>query len=270
MNTLDAARRFADSLHPYSTALLKCFIDASGRKRITQVGSGTYIRVGNTYGILTAQHCVAALTGDYVLGLNAGREGVEHNFLIPKDSLAITNIALPTNDEFGPDLAFITIAEWEKVSQIAASKAFFDLKSHQDAMLNDPPAAERSIWYMCGVLNESLIEGRSEAGFKKMFQFEDYCAAGGADRIYQHDGYDYIEMHFEATSLDPFPRSFAGMSGGGLWQVPAAPGPTGDLEQEGFYLSGVIFFQGVTEDGKRFLRAHGRHSVYHHCLMALL
>jgi len=266
---IQAAEQISIRLQPYCTVLLKLFIDPDGRKRAVQVGSGTLIRVGMTHGILTAFHCTVPLKGDYLLGLSAAPEGSAHNFTLEPRMLNIIPIAEPIDDERGPDLAFITIADWHKVETVKASKAFYDLLPDRDVILNDPPPLDRSLWYLCGVPYERIESVPAEAGFETMFQFQHLCGAGGIDRTFERDGFDYAEMDVLPAPDDPPPSSFEGMSGGGLWQVPVAPAQGVAFSAVNHYLSGVIYYQGVTSTGTRYVRSHFRRSIYDHVLSAL-
>jgi len=265
----EAARQIAERLRPYSTVLLKLFVDQERRRRLELVGSGTYVSIGNTYGILTAHHSAATLTGQYALGLSVGREHEEHNFTVRPDSITITPIAVPITDEFGPDLAFITLADWDKISRIKASKSFLPLLRDREKMLNDPPPIENSLWYVCGAPYEKLRRDTSEAGFPDgTLEFMDLCLVGGVDRIIDRGDYDYVETDIVDPSGD-IPTNFEGMSGGALWQVPVAPAEGVPFAPIDHYLTGVIFYQGVSESGTRFLRCHGRKSIYQHVINAI-
>lgn len=264
------AEQIAKRLHPYCTALLKLFLDENGILRIMQIGSGTFVKVGEAYGILTAHHCADLLSGRYRLGLSVAREGDEHNFNVAPDTLNIIHIAKPLTDELGPDLAFIGIVDWEKISRIMVSKSFYDLLSDRTRMLTEPPEVLTSAWYVCGVPNITFLPTKSEASFDQAFEFQELCGFGGVDQIIENDGYDYSDMYISPGEGDPPPQSFGGMSGGGLWQVPWPPSDGSDESIPEMLLSGVIFYQGTTEDGTRFLRSHFRKSVYHHVIDALI
>jgi hypothetical protein len=267
---IEAARQISQRLQPYCTVLLKLFVGADGHKRVLQIGSGTLVRAGLTHGILTAFHCTVPLNGDYLLGLSGGPEGKAHNFTLERHMIKIVPIAKPFDDERGPDLAFVAIADWSKVEALRASKSFYDLTGDKDAVLNDSTPPDKTLWYICGVPNERLEDVPPEAGFERTFQFQHLCGAGGVDRAFDRDGFDYAEMDITPAPDDPPPSSFEGMSGGGLWQVPVAPANELPFSAVNHFLAGVIYYQGVSESGVRFVRSHFRKSVYIHALSAIL
>lgn len=265
----EAAREIARRLRAYSTVLLKLFIDPRGARRVELIGSGTYVAVGDVVGVLTAQHSAELLAGEYLLGLTAGREHEEHNFTFEPSSISITEVGVPTSEEFGPDLAFIALADGEKVGQIKASKSFLELSQDSQAMLSDPPPIENSLWYACGAPHERLRWDVSETGFADgTLEFMDLCMAGGIDRQFERENYDYIEIDVAQTEGD-IPASFEGMSGGGLWQVPVEPSGDAAFAAVNHFLAGVIFYQGVSDNGTRFLRCHGPKSIYEHVVDAI-
>jgi len=263
----ECAKHIATQLWSFSTVLLKILVDKNGNPKSQQIGSGTYVTLGQIHGILTASHCTDELKGDYRLGLIAGPEGVEHNLFIERNTIEIINISSRVTDEYGPDLAFIILTDSDKIGTIKASKSFYNLLRVRDRMLNNPPSNRDSIWYLCGIPHERMKNGASEVGFDNLLEFEVFCGSAGVNRQYEKDGYDYYEIDIDANCNVPL--HFGGMSGGALWQVPIAPSKTGSFTAIDHFLSGVIFYQGVSENGKRFLRCHGRHSIYKHVIEKL-
>jgi hypothetical protein len=173
------------------------------------------------------------------LGLSVAREHEEHNFTVLPESITITPIAVPLTDEVGPDLAFITLADWDKISRIKASKSFLPLLKDRDKMLSDPPPIENSLWYVCGAPYEKLRWDESEAGFPDgTLEFMDLCLVGEVDRLFDREGYDYVEIDIASPEGDT-PANFEGMSGGALWQVPVAPAEGAPFVPVDHFLAGL-------------------------------
>jgi hypothetical protein len=202
------------------------------------------------------------LEGKYVLALSASVEGSEHNFIVEKNSIEIVDIAVPVTDEFGPDLAFIVLADWRKIGSIKAVKKFHDLIGDRERMLNNPSNPSESISYVCGVPHERMGKASSDVGFEEVIEFEDFCLAGEITQPYHRDNYDYIEMDLGDMSDPNIPTDFGGMSGGALWQVPILESTDSSNLPSEHFLSGVIFYQGEGEDKRGFLRCHGHKSIY--------
>lgn len=250
------SRRFL----PYTTVLYKLFNDENGNLKYLHIGSGTYVTMGQIHGTLTAHHCIVPLKGEYKLGLTAGREFSEHFFFMEKSSIGIVEIGVPVTDEYGPDLAFIILTDRDKIGTIKSTNSFYNLLRDRDKLLNDPPPDKNSIWYICGVPNEKMVPSESAVGFDRLLEFQVFCGAGGVDRYYERDGFDYFETDIDAHAT--VPNEFGGMSGGGLWQVPVAVAGPNSFTPVDHFLCGVIFYQGTGENQKRYLRCHGRKSIY--------
>ena len=79
--------------------------------------------------------------------------------------------------------------------------------------------------------------------------------------------FDYYDM--DADENAQIPTSYAGMSGGGLWQVTVRQTPDGNIVPGRHLFCGVSFYEGVRSNGIKFMRCHGRRSVYEHCFKAV-
>lgn len=245
-------------------------MDARGRNIAEQIGSGTYIRAGDSYGILTAYHVSAKLDGEFALGLTAAPEAEHHRFMVKKKSIEILEIARPVSDEEGPDLSFITLADWDDITRVSASKQFHDLLIDREMMLTSPPAIESSLWFGCGCPAErSEVDGQY-GNFEQVLSYQHFCGAGGPNRAYEVGDHDYLEMDIDTDEEGVLPVSYGGMSGGGAWQVTLSRMPDRTLVPSRFLFSGVIFYQGVRNGDERFLKSHGPRSVYRHALDAIV
>jgi hypothetical protein len=247
-------------LHNYSTALFRVSRRSPRGLCALHIGSGTYASIGETYGIITAQHVAQKIDGPYSLGLAAAREAEGHQMIVQRSALLITDLGLPRTDEYGPDLAFMALADWDDVATVRASRAFLPLESDADFLLGTPPANERGIWFLCGAPEERVHVDSSRQSFEMCISYEDLSLAASPSREIAVGGHDYIELDIEGGL--GVPASFAGMSGGGLWQVLVARAPEGHLVAVRYLLVGVTFFQGIRPNGTRFVRCHGRRSIY--------
>lgn len=237
--------QIADRLHIHSTILLKLYFDERGNKQAMHIGSGTFVIIKGIHGILTAQHVTRTLSGDYSLGLTVTREDEEQEFKVDKSSIKIIDVGTSVTEEYGPDLSFIILADWDKIGTIKVSKSFHDLSRDQEELLTNPPATDFGIWFVCGAPGERTRIEQSRSSFGEIFAFQDYCAAGGVQREYERGNYDYFEMDIDVVSEADIPHNFAGMSGGGLWQVTVARAEDQTLIPKRYLFSGVVFYQGV-------------------------
>jgi hypothetical protein len=253
-------RRLSLPLHNYSTALFRVTGQYPRNLTPLHIGSGSFVSVGQTNGVLTAQHVADKLGGPCWLGLSAAREGEEHQMIVDRHSILLTDLGAPLTEEFGPDLSFIALANWHDVTTIKSSRAFLPLETDREMLLNDPPSVDRGIWFLSGAPEERLHLDTYPQRFHKVVTYENLCLAAGPTIEVANGDFDYFELDVDQS--ETVPSSFAGMSGGGLWRVLVARPNNGDFVPTRYLLTGVVFYQGVRENGTRFVRCHGRRSVY--------
>lgn len=247
------------TVNSFSTPLLKIRLGERADDKPTLIGSGTFIRIGPKSGILTAQHVADQLDGDCALGLPITKE--ENKLAIGTSNLNIVEIARATTPSDGPDLAFIGLG-FPDVSNIRPVKSFYDLDSDKEKMIANPPELGEGIWCACGSPYVNIREEVSEIGSTAALALNSYCGFTTPTKGYEIGIYDYIELGVNYAAGPHVPATFRGTSGGGLWQVLINETSAGVLEQAGFYLSGVIFYESQRENERRFIRCHGRRSVY--------
>jgi len=187
--------------------------------------------------------------------------------IVSRDSIRVIEVAKRELDEFGPDLALVVLGDWNDVTTIKASRAFHPLDPDADELLNRPPPLDGGIWFFCGAPGEDVQDEPSERGFLAIKSLRDLCLAGGPTVTCQRGDFDYFDL--DADPGAQMPASFEGMSGGGLWQVTVTPGPDGEISPSRFLFSGPGVNQGVRTNGTRYMRCHGRRSIYKHLLTAV-
>jgi hypothetical protein len=259
-------RRAALMLHSYSTGLVKITFREGEGEHGHLIGSGTFVSVGNCSGILTVQHVVELIDEPCEIGLVL-IEGA-HRPTIDRQHLEILEIAKPPVKGEGPDLAFIRLPD-QKAREVAHYKHFYNLDFDRDEMLRDPPERHAAVWFVCGIPDEWTSDLEPEAGFLQVQSFYGVCGAGGANKIYTKDEYDYVDTWVEYKDDVHLPSTFGGISGGGLWQVPYSGGPPDEVEPVRYLLAGVPFAQSPIENGLRSIICHGWRSVYSQAYSAI-
>lgn len=249
----------AGVINSYSTALIKIKTNDIKNERPILIGSGTFVTIQGIQGILTAHHVAHQLEFGCLLGLILISN--EHRHIIEFQHLEIIDIAKGTNDSDGPDLSFIVLP-LKKVSEIKPYKHFIDLATDREVILYDPPEVHGGIWFLCGALDEKTRVGKSSRGSSPVLSLEGTCSPIGVHRFYTKDGFDYIEADVEYDKGLNLPSTFGGMSGGSLWQVTITKNSDGKFETGRYFLSGVAFYQSEIKASKRFIKCHGRESLY--------
>ena len=228
-------------------------------------GSGTLIQVAGRYAILTAEHVVRELpkTGRLGLLLQPSR----HDFTIDTNGLRYVSIARGDIDSEGPDLGAVILSS-ETASSIGAIKQFWNLTSHRDAMLQNPPILNSGFWIANGFPDtEKAIEADTEDGSRVM-RYMNFNGVGGPREPWVVGDHDYYSFPVVPHDLYGIPRDFGGMSGGGLWQVEIRRPSGGEFSVVRKHLSGVVFYQVRTAEDVALI-CHGRKSVYDFALDAI-
>lgn len=245
--------------HYHSTGLLELLILPDGSPEARLIGSGTFIKVGNCYGLLTAQHVADRIEDLEQLGLVILER--EHRLSIPVQHLRIINIGTPEPGEKGPDLSAIVMPRAE-ASKIAPYKGFWDLQLVAEDMLNNRPDDHDGVWLVCGVPDEYTEYEETVSTFETVVGIHGVCWAGGIGDHYEKDGFDYIEVRAEYKEDRELPSSFGGISGGGLWQVLLRSDETGMSHPVRHLFLGLPFWQSARKEDWRTITCHGPASIY--------
>jgi hypothetical protein len=159
----------------------------------------------------------------------------------------------------GPDLGFINIPI-EIVREIKPYKSFFDITSDRDELLKNPPLLKAGVWFVNGTPDEYTT--RDLTYERPAIILRPYCWLCEANRTYIIDQYDYIEADVFYDQGEQLPLSFGGISGGGLWQVIVEKKGNNELVPIRFFFSGIAFYQSSIDDNRRYIKCHGRTSIY--------
>lgn len=251
----DIVRRLAE----YSVGFLRLGDTPDGRDAFL-LGSGTLVVIGNTFAILTAHHVIQALPRRGRLGIFLAPTFAPHS--VDTQGLAYLELARGNHDSEGPDLGAVVLAP-SIAGAITAKKTFYNLELRRERLLHNPPNSRDGIWFLHGFVEENtVVEPDTVLGYGLVKRFYSFGGIGRPKSVLQMGDHDYLTVSISPAAQPPVPKSFGGMSGGGIWQVPLARDKSGDLVQQMPLLSGVAFYQdAVTEEGSA-VRCHGRASVY--------
>jgi len=233
-------------------------------------GSGTLVQIDDTYGVLTAYHVLDYLRNTDEIGLILATrfEPSLHRFTLKAEVLRPLKIAQGHDQSGGPDLGLLILPEVD-VGSLKARKSFYNLSSHRQRVLDNPPAHDEGLWFLCGFAGELTSERLPERGYARVKVFQGACGVGWVDREYCVGDFDYFEFEARYGGLNEPPQSFGGFSGAGLWQVPLVRTPAGTLKAKELLLSGVAFYQSARMEERRVIKCHGRRSVYLHATQAV-
>jgi hypothetical protein len=230
------------------------------------IGSGTLIRTGSAFGILTAYHVARLIFQDEngVIGVNIDNRA--HHFLIEVRHLqhAIIGRSRPGADEsLGPDLSMLVIPDPLKVATISSKKSFFNVDRRSLQEFHDLPFQD-SLWYIAGApaeLTWNLGEPNTPGYTLGAQHFVGAAVFQGAEN---RDPFDYVILKIDAGE-EVFPSNYGGVSGGGIWLLSLTVDPDRGketIDYEAPFLCGVAFFQGPLLQKQRLITGHGPKSLY--------
>ena len=244
LSTADLRQRIVRNLGSSSVAML-----ALGNNGVKFVGSGSLVFIGNSHYILTAAHVWDALQHSPILGITV-TDNINHKFEIPVAAIVPT-VLQPDKlawSEWGPDIALIRIPP-EQIGGIEAFQVF----EHPLASPKHLNVECVEVWVAIGAPGELGKFTPTHADLQISGRFV-------GPKPVTHGQYDYFDFEMDSSAPE-MPKSWGGMSGGGLWRVLVYHSPeTGKIDWAQ-RLWGVIFWQFPLKNGYRIIRSHGQQSI---------
>ena len=223
------------------------------------IGCGVLVSAGGARAILTAHHVIEALPEKERMGLLL--EKTSQPQTIDREGIVPLKIARGTNDS-GPDLGAMILAP-SIAGSIGSIKSFYNLDKRRDQMLYKPPDLKNGVWVAQGLVAEKTAMTPFPDGHGATVTFNGDGLFGCPENVEEVGGYDYLDYppSFPARQTPlSLPRSWGGMSGSGLWQIPLKS-EEDNIEYDAPLLSGILFRERKV-DGEMWITCHGRKSVY--------
>jgi hypothetical protein len=232
-----------------STVALFALLDDHGNERLEPAGTATLVVIQNRHYILTAAHVWERIEFASRFGISLIENRDHKTWLDPK-TIAPTVVKPPVSawNEWGPDVALLEIPD-VIVGAIEARRVFEDLTT-PGKMLN-APAVE--FWAVMGTPKElgTFTPHHAEVQIAAFFGNPKYQRRG------EHDYYD-LEVN---TASPGMPKSFQGVSGGGLWRILAYISEVTKNVDWVPRLKGVAFFELAAVGDNVTIRCHGPKSL---------
>jgi hypothetical protein len=263
------ARGFATlklNLAQYSMGFLELFPP----NRVELRGSGTLVRVGSTYGVLTAAHVwrVVSKLQEVGIYLYPARKGEIQAVMEDPRVMDAVSYSNDRDDELGPDIAFVRLRH-SKASSIEKFATFLNLDMHAEKTIGGAPEGSVSLDAVAGGVEEL---GQKENVFenRKLVIQNSLLLIGHATEIADgRDGFDRLEFTPDHDADFVPPSSYGGMSGGGCFRVYFPPRGEGEPEPIAFHLLGVAFYETKLDGKPDKLICHGRGSLREKLLPAV-
>ncbi len=256
--TIDAAQKYI----AHSTVGL---LDRSANT-VSSLGSSTFVKFDDTYGLLTCAHVVHEIQRRASKGLKEiglaifpTMEGSRQNTTVPIESLNLLRIGDPPYTAGGPDAGFIVLAP-AIAAGFAARASVVD--GHLQAARSRTPQPELPcVEIVAGVIAE-WIEEKPEIG---RVLVRGLGATGKVQRQHDPSGFDIIEFDVEQDQQIALPMSFQGTSGGGIWRLFYEIDSMGNINTIERRLLGVAFYERESQ-----ILGHGPTTIFRHLPEQLL
>ena len=230
------------------------------------LGSGVCVQTCGLHGILTAHHVAEGVlrNSDFALyvGESEESEWAQPSCFDPVPIGCLRSHADQNAHEKGPDLSFLIILKGRLLETLKLKKPFYSLDAQRTFYFSKP--LDGMPWAVAGSPYERCRPVRYD--FEPdgaLTKVRNLVAWGGFKSHAARDGFDYIKLEMPCDE-EPFPASYDGMSGGGLWAVPLEIDGS-DMSTVGHgspLLGGIQFYESEPNDGSRTLTGHGFDSIY--------
>jgi hypothetical protein len=257
----DLLNRIALEIGFYSVQLFSVTDPYTPEEKAIPFGSGTLITFKSQYYIITAGHVIKSdffSISDYI-GVNISKN--TNAFKIKASDLYKGYLWNKSQKLTGPDLGLITIPP-DKIGLIMATKNFWNIDKMKEKIL-DRKFQNFGFWAVCGAPIEKSTSKYLERGYKEIITQHMGPWISGEVEETTHENYDYIEVIFNEDDTPEWPSDFAGLSGGGLWQIPIAKDiNSGEYTYDIALFSGTVFAEKYNNSWVEKIRCHGRKSIY--------
>jgi hypothetical protein len=241
----DLRQEIVRSLGSSTTPLFAVF-RRSKDAELKLAGSGSFVFVGGSHYILTAAHVWEKVLKFAVKIGIVLPDNIKHSYLIDVDAITTTTLKPKSSvwTEWGPDLALLRIPP-ERLGGIKAFHVFEYLESPPRPL----PVKSCKCWVVMGSPGELGTFTKKYAEVPITGRFVD-------PKPRRRAKYDYFDFNLDSTSPG-LPKSWGGLSGGGLWRVLVYCSPeTGKIDWLQC-LTGVPFWEFPVKRRYRVIRAHG-------------
>jgi len=246
---------------------LKFGTDALGAS-VGSAGSGTLVKVGSKFGVLTAAHVIEALPCK-------GQVGVvqfNHRTPVQKQTIEMADADLvtfhvPANKERGPDIGFLRLPEMN-VANFKATHRFLDLERLACAEEPGPPFLD---WVVVVVSEwtedvDPIQPLHPESRPLRKTQFQAALSVGKAESPRTENDFDLFDL---VPALPSPPSSYGGVSGGAVRRVYINEIGENQYLMRGNRLIGVPFYELEDNNGSLRLVCHGPNSIYERLRLAI-
>ncbi len=231
-------------------------------------GTGTFAKTGKIYGILTAGHVlVKKIREKGATGL--GEKGAVGLVRFPSVVPPLQNFRLDLdhtertvmwneNDGHAPDLAFLKIPEIDARKLEAAGAVFYNLDLVREFAVSNPEHRMSKGHAVVGVVGEWTEESSGSPTEGRKVDVGGLFGAAKNLREFKENNTDLVEVEIDHAAGPKIPKSYGGVSGGGLWELHIESDKQGKLVKVNKRLLGVPFRE---SDDRRHITSNAAPSI---------
>jgi hypothetical protein len=210
---------FTGTVCDYSVGFLKFRQD--GKHEVAEpAGTGTFVKLGRVYGILTAAHVLKELGSEGTIGL-VRFPSVQPPIQNRRLNLQLTDRLVEWNGKEcdAPDIAFLKIPELDGRQLEANGAIFYNFNVAREFAVSEPGRRMGTSHAVVGVVGEWTEE--HPAIFTQGLKITVGGLFGAAKnlRSFKEAGTDLIEVEIDYANGPRVPKSHGGVSGGALWEL---------------------------------------------------
>jgi len=228
-------------------------------------GSGTLLRAGNNFGILTATHVAELFTGRNAKSVGLVISQHKHQFVLSPDYLIPIKIFDCTviSPDAGPDMTFLRIVKPDDEANIVRFKSAYRLEGRSFGQFSGVPIGELP-WWIAGAPAEMSASDGERGTSSHVLTALQWVGEATMVSIDSLSDFDLVRLRISAGQHN-FPLDYGGVSGGGIWVSAFAIDPEKGFETISYdppFLAGVAFYQSASSEGERIIVGHGPSSIY--------
>jgi hypothetical protein len=223
-------------------------------------GSGTLVRVGDVFGIVTAAHVTEVLKTLPQVGVVRYTGSRFQGLILSMQHVRLAEIGNPPWTQNGPDIAFVVLP-YDSVQTLEAyGCVFLDLATRFTGLKNGN-WDRKGFFCIAGCVGELTKSQGSTATHLKVDgnALIEVVDVGPHKKIAQ---FDYVDCVLLPNPGFPQPKSFEGMSGGGLFIAHVTTSENGIESVSLVTFAGVIFWQSDQSESGRIISCHFADSIY--------
>jgi len=259
----DDIENIARIVADYTVSFLK-LEQRNGTEHVVPAGSGTLIKFGQIYGVLTAGHVLKGLpdSGDVAISLyprNTAKLQKQTITMNHATKLIVGDGGANSNDL---DIGFLRLTS-PNIGNLNATNSFLNFSMGREKYIRADPPAKPYFHAVLGAVGEWLTELNPNQPNTILLGNELLFGDGEIVREYEEKNLDFYDFNISFGDGVQPPSSYGGVSGGGLWQISLwkdearDKSPISDLT-----LLGLAYYQNVSSDGRLFIKCHGQKCVY--------